>query len=67
MKQLFFAAAVLLAIASHSLSQTAQTRTEPLKAGATAPDFTLKDAEGKPVTLSSVKRPTVLVFYRGYW
>ena len=67
MKQLFFAAAVLLVLASHSLSQTAQTRTEPLKAGATAPDFTLTDTNGRSVKLSAIKRPTVLVFYRGYW
>lgn len=40
-----------------------------LKVGATAPDFTLKDARGVSVTLSSLLRsgPVVLVWYRGGW
>ena len=37
--------------------------------GEPAPDFTLLDASGKPVTLADYrgKKPVVLVFYRGYW
>ena len=37
--------------------------------GQPAPDFTLPDATGRPVTLSSFKgqKTVVLVFYRGYW
>jgi peroxiredoxin len=37
--------------------------------GAEAPDFTLPDAHGKPVTLSSVVAtgPAVVAFYRGGW
>ena len=36
--------------------------------GATAPDFTLSDPTGKPVSLSEFRgRNVVLVFYRGYW
>ena len=40
-----------------------------LKVGEAAPDFTLPDAAGAPVTLASFRdqRPVVLVFYRGYW
>lgn len=40
-----------------------------IKVGDKAPDFTLEDQDGKPVTLSSYRgnRSTVLVFYRGYW
>ena len=36
---------------------------------ATAPDFTLPDQDGRPVTLSSFrgKGPVLLVFYRGHW
>ncbi len=40
-----------------------------LKVGEAAPDFTLSNQDGQPVTLSSYrgKQPVVLVFYRGYW
>ena len=40
-----------------------------LRIGERAPDFTLPDATGKPVTLSHYRgvKPVVLVFYRGYW
>lgn len=45
----------------------AKSNTEPLKAGDTAPDFTLSDQNGKSIQLSKAKSPVVLVFYRGYW
>lgn len=37
--------------------------------GAQAPDFTLPDAQGKPLSLSCLLRsgPAVVVFYRGGW
>jgi len=37
--------------------------------GRPAPDFTLPDAAGRPVSLADYKgnKPVVLVFYRGYW
>lgn len=40
-----------------------------LQAGAKAPDFTLPDAEGRPVRLATLlaKGPVVLTFYRGGW
>jgi peroxiredoxin len=40
-----------------------------LQVGAKAPDFTLPDAHGKSVTLSTllVKGPAVVTFYRGGW
>ena len=40
-----------------------------IKVGEEAPDFTLEDMDGKPVTLSSYRgrKSVVLVFYRGYW
>ena len=40
-----------------------------VKVGETAPDFTLMDQDGKPVTLSTYRnqKAVVLVFYRGYW
>jgi hypothetical protein len=38
-------------------------------ARAAAPDFTLPDQDGNPVTLSSFRGrgPVLLVFYRGFW
>ena len=41
-----------------------------LHAGQRAPDFTLSDANGKPVKLSEMlknNRAALLIFYRGYW
>ncbi|CAG7646820.1 Peroxiredoxin Bcp [Paenibacillus solanacearum] len=40
-----------------------------LQAGDTAPDFTLKDSLGAPVSLSEyiAKGPVILTFYRGSW
>ncbi|MFC3228359.1 peroxiredoxin-like family protein [Marinibaculum pumilum] len=40
-----------------------------LKPGDTAPDFTLPDATGRPVTLAALlaEGPVVLCFYRGGW
>ena len=37
--------------------------------GDTAPDFTLNNAEGRPVNLRTAldRRPVVLGFYRGRW
>jgi cytochrome oxidase Cu insertion factor (SCO1/SenC/PrrC family) len=40
-----------------------------LRVGAPAPDFTLTDAAGRPVTLADYRgrKLVILVFYRGYW
>lgn len=36
--------------------------------GAEAVDFTLKDQDGRDVTLAKLRgNPVLLVFYRGYW
>ena len=45
------------------------TDLERVKVGDPAPDFTLEDENGKPVTLSQFrgKRYVILVFYRGHW
>jgi cytochrome oxidase Cu insertion factor (SCO1/SenC/PrrC family) len=48
-------------------AQNAKSKTEPVKVGEVAPDFTLSDQNGKSVTLSKIEKPVVLVFYRGYW
>ena len=40
-----------------------------IKVGGIAPDFTLQEENGNPVTLSSFRNNynVVLVFYRGHW
>ena len=44
------------------------TDTGRVAVGDTAPDFTLLDRHGEPVTLSELRgRRIVLVFYRGHW
>ncbi|MGI8668863.1 MAG: redoxin domain-containing protein [Aridibacter sp.] len=59
---------VLMLIANVGVfAQKATSKTESLQVGAIAPDFTLAGNDGKSVTLSKVEKPTVLVFYRGYW
>ena len=50
-------------------AQLPATELERVAAATEAPDFTLEDQAGTPITLSSFreKRSVVLVFYRGYW
>ncbi len=48
-------------------AQKAKTKSDPIKVGAIAPDFSLTTNKKDKVTLSKVKKKTVLVFYRGYW
>jgi hypothetical protein len=40
-----------------------------VRVGESAPDFTLPDADGRPVSLAAYRgrKPVVLVFYRGAW
>jgi len=43
------------------------TKSAKVPVGQPAPDFTLSDADGKPVTLSELRgSPVVLVFLRGF-
>jgi cytochrome oxidase Cu insertion factor (SCO1/SenC/PrrC family) len=73
---------ILLALIAASSTARAQTKFGPkdgeglpasdlnrIKTGDAAPDFTLEDQDGKPVSLSDYRgRKTIaLVFYRGYW
>lgn len=82
MKRFNFIALLLLALFAAPLAASAQTKLGPkdgaelpaadlnrVKPGGAAPDFTLEDQDGKPVTLSDYrgKKTVVLVFYRGYW
>jgi cytochrome oxidase Cu insertion factor (SCO1/SenC/PrrC family) len=82
MKRITLFTLTLLALIAASSTARAQTRLGPkdgeglpaadlnrVKDGEAAPDFTLEDQDGKPVTLSNYrgKKTIVLVFYRGYW
>ena len=68
-------AAVLPASARHTIDagiaavHGAGLAQRSLRAGQPAPDFTLPDADGQPVSLSQLLAagPVVLVFYRGNW
>jgi cytochrome oxidase Cu insertion factor (SCO1/SenC/PrrC family) len=45
------------------------TDLDRIKVGQPAPDFTLENIDGKPVSLSDFrgKKGVILVFYRGQW
>jgi cytochrome oxidase Cu insertion factor (SCO1/SenC/PrrC family) len=47
----------------------APTDLDRIKVGQPAPDFTLENIDGKPLSLSDFrgKKSVVLVFYRGQW
>ena len=67
MKRLSFMAALVLVVAAIALSAYPQAKAVKthLKAGDTAPDFTLPDQNNKPVKLSDFrgKQNVVLAFY----
>lgn len=73
MKIKFFLAAALLslfsfaAFAQDKMMMSERSKTNPIKIGEAAPDFSLTDESGKTVTLSKLKGMTVVVFYRAYW
>ena len=52
-----------------TIAQTEITYPEGLKVGDKAPDFTLKNADGKKIHLKKKLKegPLVIVFYRGQW
>lgn len=62
---------LLLTLGSYVNFVMARIPDEPtaLRLGAPAPDFTLRDAAGRSVSLADYrgKKPVLLVFYRGYW
>jgi cytochrome oxidase Cu insertion factor (SCO1/SenC/PrrC family) len=66
-KWILLVAALMAASSAIGFAQGAKNRTEPLKVGEVAPDFTLLDQNGKSLTLSKLGEPVVLVFYRGFW
>ena len=64
-KNLIFAAGLILLLCAGAIAQ--RSKTDPLKVGENAPDFSLTSDAGKTVTLSAIKGPVVIVFYRAYW
>lgn len=64
-KHLFAAAMAVCILSFAAFAQ--RDRTDALKVGEVAPDFSLVSDSGKTVTLSSISGPTVIVFYRAYW
>ena len=62
---------VTLGLAAQNPSQEEdldlQYATSLLKAGSPAPDFTLNDLDGKPVTLSSFRGKTVVLVFWATW
>ena len=67
---LSLALVVLFAWFTISLTKDLPPPANALAAGQQAPDFTLADENGKPVSLSELIGPhaaVLLIFYRGYW
>lgn len=60
-----FTLALLAASSLMLAQQSSETMPQPLKVGATAPDFTLPATTGGKITLSSYrgKNPVVLAFF----
>lgn len=67
MKTKIFLLISLLSLTFTIQAQNARSKTEPLKVGETAPDWTLTDQNKNKITLSEAENPVILVFYRGYW
>jgi peroxiredoxin len=61
---LIISLALLVACAAKELRKPASHNAPTT--GDTAPDFTLADAHGKKITLSQIKKPTLIIFYLGY-
>ena len=61
--------ALLLAAFGRSQAQLpdAPNNVRPLMVGDEAPALTLVNVNGQAFDLGAHKKPTVLVFYRGYW
>lgn len=61
-------AALLFSAVVAAVAQTPERKT-PVGVGDTAPGFTLQSDRGETVSFEpgASGRPTVLVFYRGYW
>jgi len=59
----------LAAAAAAGVSPDDPAKVKPLEAGAAAPAFSVREADGKPFQFEPKKlsKPTMLIFYRGGW
>jgi hypothetical protein len=51
----------------HAQLPDAPNKVQPLMVGDEVPALTLADANGRELDLGAHKKPTILIFYRGYW
>lgn len=71
-KNLIFTALIvcllsIAACAQDNMMMSERSKTDALKVGDKAPNFSLMDDSGKTVELSAIKGPVVVLFYRAYW
>lgn len=64
-KNLLSICVLVLLLSTAAIAQ--RSKTDPLKVGEIAPDFSLTSDSGKTVALSAIQGPVVVVFYRAYW
>ena len=51
----------------HAQLPDAPNKVRPLMVGDEVPALRLADANGRDFDLGAHKKPTILIFYRGYW
>ena len=69
MKKIFGLLVCLMVYCAFAFAQSETVYPEGLKVGDTAPDFKVKDTDGKEISLKKAlkKGPVVMLFYRGQW
>jgi cytochrome oxidase Cu insertion factor (SCO1/SenC/PrrC family) len=68
LNRLLVFSALFLALATNAAPVVARPHATPPKIGQQAPTFTLRDQNGKRISLADAAgTKVVLVFYRGYW
>ena len=69
MKKIFSLLSCIIMVSTIAFAQSVTVYPEGLKVGDTAPDFKVKDNDGKDISLKKAlkKGPVVMLFYRGQW